>query len=71
MEEQTKVFPLAPVKKYLLGMEAGKFCLVLFLATAEILNTKLNLFSSSMMEFNYLNKYDTSLDFPVLKEPKD
>lgn len=60
LEQQTNFFPLAPMKKCLLDMEAGEFCfmklcflcLALFLATAEILNTKLNLFSSSMVEFN-------------------
>lgn len=53
-------FPLAPMKKCSLDMEAGKFCfmkscflcLALFLATAEILNTKFNLFPSSMVEFD-------------------
>lgn len=56
MEGQIKVFLLAPRKKCLLGKEAGKFffmklfflCLSLFLGTAEILSTRLNLFSSSM-----------------------
>lgn len=58
-ENQIKVFLLAPRRKCLLGKEAGKLCfmklhflcLALFLGTAEILSTRLNLFSSSMVEF--------------------